>query len=413
MRAALGASRVRYRPERSEGILNIDDGIIRDLLTLEDERGVLSFYAGHVPSQAADPQPTAPIELRNQLKALRSRLDGEDRDLQRAVEKRLSALDGAVEALLDPKAPGRGRALFVGVESGEQRELALHVPFKERVVFDSTAYVRPLVAARDEGRPATIVVVSRSGVRILRWDTGEASVTAEHDFEPDEELFDGDSTGPSTSNPQRAMYARSDRDGLTDRIDEHRHRFLRGVLDEVVRSTTAAGIDRLVLSAPPKLRDEVRGLVHDDESLRVLVADQAWESDSPAEIATAVWPLLRSVHVDREVELVTEAKERALSGGAGALGMRNVCDALNAGRVAHLLYDDELTWTGHVSSEGTLHPRIEGLAADSGLTFERDPLFIERLVERAIATSANATPLGPEEALALRVYEGVGALLRW
>ncbi len=392
--------------------MNIDDGIIRDLLTLADERGVLSFYAGHMPSQAADPQRTAPIELRNQLKALRSRLEREDRDLQRAVEKRLSALDGAVDALLDPKATGRGRALFVGVESGEQREVALHVPFRERVVFDSTAYVRPLVAARDEGRPATIVVVSRSGVRVLTWDTGEASVTAEHHFEPDEELFDGDAAGPSTSNPQRAMRSRSDPDGLADRIDEHRHRFLRGVVDEVVRETTAAGIDRLVLSAPPKLRDEVRGLVHDDH-LRVLVADQAWESDSPAEIATAVWSLLRSVHVDREVELVTEAKERALGGGPGALGMRNVCDALNEGRVAHLLYDDELTWTGYVSSEGTLHPRIEGLAADSDLTFERDPLFIERLLERAIATSANATPLGSEEALPLRVYEGVAALLRW
>jgi len=412
VRAALGASPVWYRPERSEGILNIDDGIIRDLLTLDDERGVLSFYAGHIPSQAADPQPTAPIEFRNQLKALRSRLEREDRDLQRAVEKRLSALDGAVDALLDPKATGRGRALFVGVASGEQREVSLHVPFRERVVFDSTAYVRPLVAARDEGRPATIVVVSQSGVRVLTWETGEATVTAEHGFEPDEELFDDDGSGPSTSNPQRAMYARSDRDGLTDRIDEHRHRFLRGVLDEVVRETTAAGIDRLVLSAPPKLRDEVRGLVPDDH-LRVLVADQAWESDSPAEIATAAWSLLRSVHVDREVELVTAAKERALGGGAGALGMRNVCDALNEGRVAHLLYDDELTWTGYVSSEGTLHPRIEGLAADSDLTFERDPLFIERLVERAIATSANATPLGSDEALPLRVYEGVAALLRW
>jgi hypothetical protein len=66
--------------------MSIDDATIRELLALRDEHGVLSFYAGHVPAQAADRQPTAPIELRNQVKALRARLEGADRDLVRAIE---------------------------------------------------------------------------------------------------------------------------------------------------------------------------------------------------------------------------------------------------------------------------------------------------------------------------------------
>lgn len=47
--------------------MTINDAIIRDLLGFEDAQGVLSFYTGFTPSQAADRQPTAPIELRNQL----------------------------------------------------------------------------------------------------------------------------------------------------------------------------------------------------------------------------------------------------------------------------------------------------------------------------------------------------------
>jgi hypothetical protein len=393
--------------------MNIDDATIRDLLAWQDEQGILSFYTGHVPSQAADPQPTAPIELRNQIKQLRSRLERGDRDTARAIERRLGALDGSLGSLLDAKAPGRGRALFVGVTSGEERSISLQLPFRERVVHDGTAYVRPLVAALDEGRPATIVVVSRTGVRVLRWATGDAEVTEEARFEKDEDLFRDDATGPSTSNPQRAMYARSDREGYEERLDEHRHRFLKQVIDDVVQRAESDRIDRLVLSAPPKLRNEVRALVTEHEGLRVLVADQAWESTPPKEVAAQAWQLLRSVHGDRELTLVETARERALAGGSGALGLRNVCEALNAGRVEHLLYDDGIAIEGYTSSEGTLHARIEGAIAASDVTFSREPLFVERMIEAALATSASVTPLSEDAAINVRAFEGVAALLRW
>lgn len=392
---------------------SIDEATIRELLELHDEQGILSFYVGHVPAQAADPKPTAPIELRNQIKALRARLEQGERDLAQAIERRLGKLDGALDELLDPKSPGRGRALFVGVASGEQHAIALQLPFRERVVHDDTAYVRPLVAALDEGRPATIVVVSRAGVRVLHWATGDAQLTEEARFEPDEELFRDDASGPSTSNPQRAMYSRSDREGYEDRVSEHRHRFLKQVLDDVVQRAEAEGVDRLVLSSSPKLRDEVRDLVKPSDGLRVLVADQSWEAAAAHEVASQAWPLLRSVHAEREHNLVAAARERALAGRAGALGLRQVCEALNAGRVEHLLFDDDLVVEGYRSSEGTLHPRVEGQAAQAGLEFERDPLFVEHMLEQALATKATITPLAPETAVPLGEHEGVAALLRW
>jgi hypothetical protein len=394
--------------------MSIDDATIRELLALEDEYGVLSFYAGHVPAQAADRQPTAPIELRNQLKALRARLEGADRGLVRAIEARLATLDGPLDALVDPKRPGQGRALFVGVASGEQHTVSLQLPFRERVLHDTTAYVRPLVTALDEGRPAQIVVVSRTGVRVLHWATGEAAEVEEARFVKDDDLFRDDATGPSTSNPQRAMYARSDREGYEERLDEHRHRFLKQVLEDVVHRAATDRIDRMVLSAPPKLREEVRALVPAHEGVRVLVAEQAWESAPAHEIAQHAFQLLRSVHLDREQQLADAVLERALSGGTGALGLLHVCEALNAGRVEHLLFDDRLVLEGYVSSEGTLHPRVEGLAANvEDLTFTRDRLFVERMIERALATSARITPLAPAPAERLADHEGVAALLRW
>jgi hypothetical protein len=141
--------------------MTIDDTTIRELIDFDDPEGVLSFYVGNTPQRAAERQPTAPIEIRNQLKELTGGLAKRDPDRAKAVERRLGGIGPAIDLLLDPKAPGRGRALFVGVESGRSETLSLQIPFRERVVLHDSAYVRPLVAAHDEGREAGVYVVSR------------------------------------------------------------------------------------------------------------------------------------------------------------------------------------------------------------------------------------------------------------
>lgn len=391
--------------------MSLDDTTIRDLIDFSDEHGVLSFYAGHTPAQAADPQPTAPIEIRNQIKALKADLAERDAETAKAVEARLDGLGPEIDALVDPKAHGRGRALFVGVDSGRVQRVALQIPFKERVIHHSSAFVRPLVAAHDEGRAAGIVVVSRHGARTLRWAVGEVTELETYEFTPSGDLA-RQKSGPTPAQPQHPGHGTSHKERFEERIDEQRHRFLRQVAEEVSQRVKEHGWDRLILSAPPKMRDEMADLI-DEEGVRLLQAEQAWEEAAPHEMADQAWPLLRSVHLDRERELTEFAVERALGGNAGAVGLRNVCQALNEGRVSRLLYRADLELSGVVSQEGTLHPRVEGPAAEADLEFQREPLFVERMVERAVATDAQVTPVDPEVADGLEEHEGVAALLRW
>ena len=394
--------------------MNLDDTTIRDLIDFTDEVGVLSFYVGHTPSRAADPQPAAPIEIRNQIKALRAKLADAERSVAQAVESRLGAVDGQLEALFDPKASGQGRALFVGVASGKEASLHVQVPFRERVIFDANAYVRPLVAALDEGRPAGILVVSRHGTRLLRWSHAGVEVVDESTFVPDDQVFAEEKAGPAMANPSNPQHAHVDRDQFEDRLDENRARHLKEVVAETAQQADTENWDRLVVSGPPKLRDDIAGQLEAAAgSSRVLRAEQAWEDATPPQISAAVWPLLRSVHLDRERELVEAARHRAFSGGPGAVGLRNVCAALNEGRVSHLLYDVTLELEGYVSEEGTLHPRVEGVVAQSDVALRRDRLFVERMLEKTISTSAAVTAVSDELAEPLREHEGVAALLRW
>jgi hypothetical protein len=284
----------------------INDTLLRDLLDFSDEQGVLSFYVGHTPAQAADPQPTAPIELRNQIKDLKARLTDEDADTAKAVTKRLEAINGELNALLDPKAHGQGRALFVGVADGRTASVSLQIPFRQRVVFHDGPFVRPLVSALDEGRSAGILIVSRSAVRLLRWAVGEVEELDSEEFTVGDAQLADIKSGPSHGTPANPNQGLVNKERFEDRIDENRNRFLRSVADDVAAQAKEHGWDRVVLSGPAKLREFVGELLEHaaTNGLRVVHAEADWEHDSPATIAQHVWPVLRSVHERREQDLV-------------------------------------------------------------------------------------------------------------
>lgn len=393
----------------------IDEKLIQNLIGLRDEVGILSFYAGFTPDQAADPQPRTPLEIKNGIRELRQRAKDEPHDRRQAIEQRLDALESTeVERLLDPKAHGRGRALFVAVSDGRRESVSLQVPFANRVILRDTAFVRPLVAAYDEGRPAGILVVNTSGARLLEWAVGEATELATDVFELTDAQTADIKSGPSPSNPKMHGSGNVNKDAYEDRIDQNRKRFLSSFLDRTVEVMHERDWDRLVVAGTPKIREEVRGLVPRENGRRILLADHTWEDAAPHEIAAQAWDTLRSVHLDREVELVEACKDRALSGGAGALGFRNVLQALNQGQVEHLLFQGDLTVTGYRTDEGTLHDRVGGPAAQAGFEMHEEPLLIERMVERVMEMGGRVTPVDDRAAALLGEHGGgVGALLRW
>jgi hypothetical protein len=88
-----------------------------------------------------------------------------------------------------------------------------------------------------------------------------------------------------------------------------------------------------------------------------------------------------------------------------------VAAALNSGRVAHLVYDPQVRYTGSVGADGLLSAGEE-LGPD-GQAGTPEPRLTERLVERALATGARVSPVEGAAQGVLEESEGVAALLRW
>jgi peptide subunit release factor 1 (eRF1) len=348
------------------------------------------------------------------MRDLRQRIrEEEDRQLWPTIESRLDAIEGDVEALLDPRAHGRGRALFVAVGDGRTETVSIQMPFRERVIYDRTAFIRPLVAAHDEGRAAGVLAAHRDGIRILEWSTGEAAELESRSFELGDAQLADVKSGPAGQNPRLMQQSAVNRERFEDRIDDNRHRFLKSAVHDVTGMAKERGWDRVVVAGPPKIRQEVAAALTSENGFTVLEADQAWEIESPSTIAGQLWPILRSRHRQRECDLVTMAIDRSAAGQTGAVGMRNVLNALNQGQVQHLLFRADLEVEGYTTEEDTLHAVVGGAAAQAGFEMHREPLFVERMIEKVIAMGGRVTPVEEEAAELLDGHDGVAALLRW
>jgi hypothetical protein len=100
--------------------------------------------------------------------------------------------------------------------------------------------------------------------------------------------------------------------------------------------------------------------------------------------------------------------DAAAAGGRGAVGPVAVAQALNEGRVGTLLIIDGVQLSGYVADDGALTAATDGKPVPGGV---RDDRFAERLIERAVGTSAEVVTIGGGDHPA--PPGGVAAILRW
>lgn len=392
--------------------MNLGDDTLQRLISFDDSIGTLSLYASHSLS-SHDGGDHARIAIRNQLRDLMETWAQRDPAVAKHLSDRVNRSENLIDELLSPATSGRGRALFVGVESGNNEFVTAGIPFAERAVFGHHPLVRPLVAALDEGRPAGLVDVSRTAVRIMQWRLGSVTDVERIEFELFDEQVSREKKGPAPANSQSFHRGASNRERFGDHVDEQFARFLKDAMARVGELATGHHWDRIVIAGGPKWRDPAKGFVAGVDA-QVVVADTQWNDDSVEVVAASVWPALRALHLDREQDLLSTVFDRARSGGAAVTGLRNVCDALNEGRVDQLLFDSDVVADGYVSDQGTLHPTVGGTLAEAeDVSFRRSSLFMERLVIAAITRGGTAVPVTPGTSTALAEADGVAAMLRW
>jgi hypothetical protein len=130
-------------------------------------------------------------------------------------------------------------------------------------------------------------------------------------------------------------------------------------------------------------------------------------------LSQAVVDELRAATRRRETRLVERARDAALAGGAGALGLTDVLAALFEGRVHTLLLDGSREWSGLMEPDGRLWPEGTHPGDVPSGELVPEPFLAERMIEQALARGATVTPVEQDAAAPLADSDGVAAILRW
>jgi hypothetical protein len=373
---------------------------LKELARWTPPNGVLSVY---VVVEPGDRRAAWRVELVDRLRdALGTQADGRSGIPLRTTAER--ALERFPEHRPPPE--GRGHAGFLEVAEKGGRELwypSRIPPRATEVTYGPRPYLRPLIEIADVGARIGIAAVSGDYVRLWEWELGVLS-----ELDDWEILTTGDwkeRKAQRSSDPARIQGAKaSGREQHDQRMEAHRDRFLKEAGGRTsVRASERGWRDLLVFGE----NEHVRRFAHalDSHEPRHVYGKNV-VSEPSTRIADRIRELLPELTRERDLKLVETVKESAYSGKErGSLGPQETLEALRQGRVAHLLFDAERDYRGHGIEEGLTYagPPL----GDDGLP------VAELMIEHALETGAQVTPLVGDAADALAEFDGVAALLRY
>jgi len=390
--------------------LNVDT--LLAIARMRDPFGVLSIYVDADPSEKTRERPTWQLVIKNELDALRERINTEaSRERRTAFFARLDDLAPDFAWLLDPKTKGRGRALWAAIGNASVERLSVQLPFPNRVTLEETAHVRPLLTMLDDAQPVGVLLVSKSGARLAEWKLGRVEELARWAFAADADEW---RMMKYVSGATPAQVTTSLTDKLKKRLGVHRRRFFEPVAEAVEDLAHARHWGRLLLAGDPRITEEfAQALPVADSRRQLLFTERLLDDlDGPA-LSEAIIGEIAKAKRQAELDLVLRARDAALAGGAGSLGLADTLAALMEGRVYRLLLDSGREWSGAVAPDGRLLDSGEKPPDVRADQLTPEPFLAERMIEQAIRTSASVVPVEGKAAAALADADGVAAILRW
>jgi hypothetical protein len=339
---------------------------IRAIDSIADPLGVVSAYVDR--PDHADGRLVRAVALAGELRRLEQDVARDGRaELATAYRDCLSRIRPALARMVGGATPGR--ALFAPLSSEEVFEMGVGLPVGVTAALEPTAYVRPLVAAFDEGRPAGVMVAGATTAQLFEWRMGAVEEVGECRF--------------------AGAHARWRREGAV---------LAARLAHEVQQISAERAWTRILVAGDGRLAHALARNAA-PSGCDVSMVSRSVEGLRPRGIAAVVGADVHDAQRRYERRLVERVVAAALSDRAAVLGAVGTLEALQERRVGHLLFDGErdYRWSGALAGGGNGWPR-------------RDPA--EALVELALHTGADITPLEGGSRTLLFESDGVAAVLR-
>lgn len=378
------------------------------LVKLRDDTGVLSLYVNADPRQEGSTPPWK-TRLDQGLKHL---LEAVDNGTRSALGRRIEEMKLDIEQLVRPGAPGIGRALFVGLASGQTYRVEMQTPLTDRVALGPRSHIAPMFGAWAEGSPIGIAVVDGKGMRLLDSRFGKCEEVSGLHFELDTaewRVMKGPSATRSAWGGRDGITANNQHDLFDYRIAEHLQKFLAAAHSTLEEHVATFGWELLVVSGEPELVEAASKSLRNGFKAEVVASQLVLSQSTPAQIQQSLAPEVAAARAARDARLTADFAESPRTTVAGS---EAVLDALQGNRVDRLVIERDSGWSGRRIPDGTVLADSVAPGAPELAAAVADAQLGEAMIEMALASDARVSILSDGVELDEKAG-GVGAFLRW
>jgi peptide chain release factor subunit 1 len=369
---------------------------LRQLADVKPERGrVLSVFLNLDPAEFATPaaRSTAVTSVMTEAARRVEQADGLEHEERMALKADVDRVRETLMAGDIAQNGTRAVAVYACQPADLLEVVRLNRPVDPAVVLDRTPYIEPLIADAGEEQWC-VLLVNRRNARFFIGDTGGLEET---DRVEDDVHSQHDQGGWSQSRYQR---------GVEKEKDDH----LVHVGEVAFERLKEGRFDRLLVSAPDELVNEVEGKLH--PYLRERIAGRLHldvENSSIEDVRSAAGQAMDAWRRRCEREALDRLTEGVGRGGRGAAGLAGVLHALNEQRVDTLLLGEGFRSAGgRDPATGMLYPGDQG---PEGQALEHVENVVEPAIERAVEQSAKVIKVRFHDDLG--PLGGIGAVLRY
>ncbi len=289
----------------------------------------------------------------------------------------------------------QGLAIFAAGPDNMWSALPLSTPVADTVRVADDFLLAPLVPLVGRATSALVAVVNREQGRVYALRNGRLEEIADR---TEDAPTRHDQGGWSQANYQR-------------HIDNLAHEHYKTVGEELERRFRRLQRPRIVVVCSEDVRPEFLAALSTEVSGAIVGWATAEQHAGPAELQSAVAPLLDAWRADREGEAVERWREETGRGGRGVSGWKDTLEAASDARVELLLYADGVRRDAfRCPACGRASAEPGGCPLD-GTTLEARDDGLDLAVRLTLASGGEV--LAVEHRRDLDPVEGIGAILRY
>jgi peptide chain release factor subunit 1 len=285
------------------------------------------------------------IHVKSMLKQKADKMD-------KAVLKKVSADFEKIESyiLTNKKIFKKGLAVLSSQEKKFWKEFHLAVPFKNEVIIDNTPHIKPLLDILDNYQRCAILLVDRETARLFLVHLGE--------IEEYSEVHSQDVPGRHKKGGWFALSGKS----YERHIDYHVGLHLKDVLKQLDPFLSGEYVGRVIIGGSEEAVTKVKTMLPIATAEKVIGTFQAEMFANSKEVLKKAEPLLRAYEIKKETEDIEELLTKAMKNENAVLGIENVLNALQEGRIMKLILLKDYKQSG-IACKQCGYPTVQNISS--------------------------------------------------